>query len=320
MSAGTKVKVAWVGVALCAGLWTEASLAQEQGGAVTSPARLSVKARAQLGADIAAAKASHPEIFATLQRIRAELPDLDANKRGRLAPLTPALKAMGVQAVPALLNEIAVDAAPRGELTDDAWLAWRLGLVEATGMLRDVRAEPVLAALVDGPNGEFLLMKAAAEALGRMGTDTAAAKLIGLARTEGPKQLAVLAGMGECRRARVAGALAQTLSARPEPKVAFHVVKSLQNVGSDWAWQTPVISKSGEEAQVRGAAAKALVAAFVAYDGEVREAALKALLVVNHDGTPALIAQAKTDASPSLKAELERLAQRFDNGPLRRGR
>jgi HEAT repeat protein len=148
-----------------------------------------------------------------------------------------------------------------------------------------------------------------------VGTDSAASKLVALSKA-GPKQKAVLAGMGECRRTKVADALAKALASKPDDDTAKHVIKSLGNVGSAWAWKTPVVAASGEEAAVRKAAAQALVAAFVAYEGEARKGAASAILVVDDPSTPALIDAAKKK-TPALSGELDALAARFANSPLR---
>jgi RNase P/RNase MRP subunit POP5 len=174
----------------------------------------------------------------------------------------------------------------------------------------------VLRAVVDGPESNFAVMKAAAEALGKVGTDSAAARLVALAKAAGPKQKAVLAGMGECRRTKVAEALAAALRGRPDEATAKLVLRSLGNVGSAWAWKTPVIAVSGEEAAVRSIAAKALVSAFVAYEGDARSDAASAILVVDDASTPALIAAAKQKATAEVRAELDKLAVRFANSPL----
>jgi RNase P/RNase MRP subunit POP5 len=316
--------VSWKSVVLLAGLLLGSlgGLAHAAEGVLISPARLPAPARAQLLADLARARAEQPALFAALAELREALPELDQNKRGRLAPVTPPLKALVRQGgLHALLAELAVEAAPGGELTDSAWLTWRLGLLEAVGGSRDVRAEPVLTAILDSPLSEEEVVKAAAEALGKMGTDTAAHKLLALSRSPvATKRLGVLAGMGECRRAVIAEALAATLKARPDAAAAARIIRSLGNVGSAWAWETEIISRSGEGETVRQTAARALVSAFVAYEGETRHGALEALLVVNHPSTPALIAQARTGASPALLSELDRLADRFSSSPLRNTR
>jgi HEAT repeat protein len=289
-------------------------------GVLIAPSRLAAPVRTALVADIQKARKAAPKAFDSVADLRKALPEIDAAKRGRLPSITPALKAIGKDALFPMLEELAVDsslAASRAALTETAWLGWRVSLLEATGMLRDPRAEAVLTAILDSPQAEFAIMKASAEALGRLGTDTAAAKLIAASKGTGAKQTAVLAGMGECRRTIVADALAKAVAGHPDADTAKHVVRSLGNVGSAWAWKTPVIAASGEEAAVRKAAAAALVAAFVAYDGEVRKKAGEAILVVDDPSTPALLTAAKKGAPADLQTELADLAARFAKNPIR---
>lgn len=284
-------------------------------GVVIPAARIPAAARATLIAEIDALKRTNPGAFSALAAKRKLLPDLDAQKRGRLAPLTPMLKAMGPTGLFPMLAELAVEANARGDLTDTAWLAWRVGLLEAVGSLHDARSEATLAAILDGPETDFAVMKAAAEALGRVGTDSAASKLVALSRAAGPKQKAVLAGMGDCRRTKTTEALAKALAARPDEETAKLLFRSLGNAGSAWAWKTPVVAASGEEAAVRKAAAKALVSGFIAYAG-VRQLASDAILVVDDPSTPALIAAAKKRADAALWAELDKLEARFAQNPI----
>lgn len=285
-------------------------------GVVIHPSRIPAGARATLIADIESAKSAHPSAFAAVVEVRKRLPELDANKRGRLPSITPLLKSLGAEGLFPMLAELAVDAPSRGDLTDTAWAAWRVGLLEAVGSVRDPRAEAALTAILESPETDFAVVKAAAEALGKVGTDGAASKLVALSKAAGPKQRAVLAGMGECRRTKVADALAKALASKPDDDTAKHVIKSLGNVGSAWAWKTPVVAASGEEAAVRKATAQALVAAFVAYEGEARKGAASAILIVDEPSTPALIAAAKKK-TPALSGELDALAARFANSPLR---
>lgn len=290
--------------------------AQAAEGVILSPSRLPVAARAALHADITAARARAPSAFSALATVRRGLPELDAQRRGRLAAVTPLLRSIGRDGLFPILAELAVDAPARGALTDTAWLAWRIGLLEAVGALRDPRAEATLTAIVDGPETDFAVMKAAVEALGKIGNDRVAAKVIALSRVAGPRQAAALAGMGECRRAKVAEALSAAIQARPAEETARLVIRSLGNVGSAWAWKTPAVAVSGEEALVRSTAVRALVAAFVAYEGDVRRGATDAILVVDDPSTPALIAAARKGQSAAVVAELDRLAQRFATSPL----
>ncbi|UQA58193.1 hypothetical protein [Polyangium aurulentum] len=287
-------------------------------GVLIAPDRLAPQDRAALVTAIDAAKAQSPSAFQTLAELRRDLPTLDANKRGRLVAITPILKGMGKEALLPMLNELAVDAKGRGDLTETAWLAWRVGLLEAVGMLRDSRSTAVLGAIVEGPESEFPVVRAAASAYGKLGTDAVAQKLIALAKVKSPKQKGILAGMGDCRRRPVADALASMLAARPDADTATLLARSLGDVGSSWAWQTPVIAASGEESAVRAIAAKALVGSYLRYEGETREAIAKAILLVDHDATPSLLATAKANAGTADQAALDALAQRFSKNPIRR--
>ena len=67
--------------------------------------------------------------------------------------------------------------------------------------------------------------------------------------------------------------LAAALVSHPTDATASSVVKSLGDVGNAWAWKTPGATAKDEEAAVRETAARALVSAFVSYDGSVRQAA-----------------------------------------------
>jgi hypothetical protein len=90
-------------------------------------------------------------------------------------------------------------------------------------------------------------------------------------------------------------------------------VKSLGHVGSAWAWKT--LADRSDEAASRETAARALVTAFVQYDGEVREAAAKALLVVDDSHTVALIEAARRGAPADVALALDELARRVANNP-----
>jgi HEAT repeat protein len=296
-------------------------------GALVALDRIPAAQRSTLVSTIQQSRLRDPGAFATVAKLRSQLPTLDAHKRGRLAPLTPALHGLGPAGLMAMLERLAVVAEPHDGLTPTAWMAWRLGLLEAVGALRDPRSEPVLQAIVASDLREPEVARAAAAALGKLGSDSAAKTLI--ARTNkvgagppGAKQLGVLAGMGHCRRTVVAERLATVIRGSSDPQTIALVSRSLGDVGSAWAWQTPVVKQSGEESTTRRTAAAALVDAFVRHGDNRRLAKLitQAILVVDLDATPDLIAEARASAPSSLHGALDRLAKRFANSPLRRRR
>jgi hypothetical protein len=286
-------------------------------GVLLAPDRLSPNARLQLSAEIERARIDQPAAFSAVATVQARLPDLDAHKRGRYAHVGPLLKSIGPSALLPMLQAIAFEAPARGDLSDSVWTAYRSGLLEAVGVLRDPRAEPVLLAVLDGDERNFQVLRSAAEALGYLDNDAAAAKLVALARTRGPKQAAVLAGMGSCRRLPVAQALAAELASHPAETTALSVVKSLGDVGNAWAWKTPGVTARAEEPAVRETAARALVAAFTSYADPVRQAASNALMVVDAPTTPALIQRAQQHASTAVAEALTTLAARYERNPTR---
>src|SRR5690606_10282080 len=93
------------------------------------------------------------------------------------------------------------------------------------------------------------------------------------------REEAILAGMGACHRVAVARALADVLAKHPEGERAKVVARSLGRVGNAWAWKT--LPDRSEETSSRRIAAEALVGAYVHYRSEAREAAAKALLVID---------------------------------------
>lgn len=287
-------------------------------GAILSPDRIVAADRSALEQAITAERNSKPAAFESLARLRQDLPALDADKRGRAVPVAAILKGMGKDGLLPILNEIAFHGRARDGLTDSAWNAWRVGLVEAVGFLRDGRSAPVLTAILDGSDSEFDLIRAAAGALGKLGTDAAARKLVTMARQKNSKQLAVLAGMGHCRRTSVVNELAAALLVQPDAQSASVVARALGDIGSAWAWKTPIVQASGEENAVRSAAAKALVVSYLRYEDDARSSIGKALLMVDYADTPALIEAAKKGERPERRILLDELAVRFKKSPLHR--
>lgn len=308
--------IATLGLALSLGLATEA----RADGVALAPSALDAKSRKGLADDIADAKRNRPAVFARVGSLRLKMAELDDEKRGRLASVSPILKAMGPEALMPMLEELAFDAAPQGKLTDSAWLAWRVGLLEALGALRDARSASVAEAILAGPNTDGPVMRAAAQALGKLNTVEAANQLIALLPTaDVDTRDAILAGMGHCRRALVAERLAYELSQANRDQVLV-LARALGDVGNAWAWRTPFVQATGEEGQVRGVAAEALVDAFVVHhDARLLKRHLtQAILVVDHDATPTLIAKARAGADATLDAALDELLARFDRSPLRK--
>ncbi len=278
--------------------------------------KMPAPARANLRVAIAKARSADAAAVTQVHAIAAAAREADLHARARKAPISLRLSALGPRAVLPLIDLLAFDAAPYApnESAADRASVQR-DLIEAIGLLKDARALPVLAVAVTR-QGDFATMRTSAEALARLDSDAAAAALLGaLAASSGEHTTALLSGMGACHRPVVARKLADRLGAHPDAAVARHLVKSLGSVGNAWAWQT--LASRSDEAAVREAAATALVAGYVYYTGEVREAAAKALLAVSDAHTPALIAAARSGASSEIALSLDDLAARFAANPTR---
>lgn len=289
-------------------------------GVALAPSALDAKSRQSLADAIADAKTKRPAAFARVGSLRLKMAELDEKKRGRLASVSPILKAMGPDALMPMLEELAFEATPRGKLTDSAWLAWRVALLEAVGALRDPRSAPVADAILAGSPTDGLVMRAAAQALAKLNTVEAGNRLIALLQSaDVDTRDAIVAGMGHCRRTVVAERLATELSQASGDEVTL-LSRALGDVGNAWAWRTPFVQATGEEALVRGVAADALIEAFTQHHATplLRQQLTQAILVVDHADTPALIAQARAGADAALDAALDELQARFDRSPLHR--
>lgn len=250
-------------------------------------------------------------VTAPLDDVVRELPKLDQARRGNLPIVTPLLKRLGPSALLPMLEALSRPA-PKG-LSVTAARGYRLSLIEATGMLRDARAEPTLFAILDSAR-DFDTARITAEAIGRIGSDAALAKLT--AAADGPQREGVLAGLGHCRRAGAAALLAGALDGSLAPLPAKRVIRALGNVGNAAAWK--LASDRREEASARATAADALVRAFVTYgDEELRTAASNAIMVVDDPTTPALIARTRLLVDDATARALDALSARFMDNPAR---
>lgn len=297
---------------LAAALFALATLAAPAS-ALAAPAldhvTLAPEAAQTLRASVAAARASDPRAFADVAALVARTPELDRKARSGKAPVSLALAAMGGRAVMPLAELLAFD--PPAGLTREQVRAARLPALEALGMLRDARVAPVLFGWLE--QADLDATRVAAEAVARLDSDEAATRLVSaLSRASGDRALAVLAGMGSCHRAPVAKALADRL-AQADEATARVVVKSLRRAASPWAWQT--LARRDDESAVRDLASEALVGAFVRFDGETRDAAEKALAVVDDGRVSTFVKSARARATAPKQADLDALAARLAARP-----
>jgi len=292
---------------------TVASAASANGLVLPSSA-FSSEDKEALVASVEKARAESLKAFQSVETIVRQMPSLDAKKRGRYAPITQTMRLLGKDLLfPAL--EVLALRAPSVEMNASAALSLKMGLIESVGELKDARAVPVLKAILQSAQAEKEVYRSAGEALGRMGTDEAAATLISLSRGTSTRAQAVLSGMGTCRRLDVVQRLAQSLEGQSNTVSAVSVIKSLGEVGNSWAWRLEPSRAS--ETQVRNSAAQALVQAFVKGDSTVRQAASNALMVIDAPATLQYVQVATMNVDDRTKEDLQRHQKRFENNPVR---
>ncbi|MFN7133330.1 MAG: hypothetical protein ACK4N5_14725, partial [Myxococcales bacterium] len=123
-------------------------------GLLVNAAALPPKVREALAADIRAAREQNPRAFAAFERLRTDLPDLDAKKRGGLVPVSLLLKPMGAEAFLPVVEELAFRTVGTTGLSKQATLAWKIGLLETMGNVRDPRSLPLFQAFLTGGETE----------------------------------------------------------------------------------------------------------------------------------------------------------------------
>jgi len=285
-------------------------------GMLVSGSQLAAATAQSLQARIAQARAADPDSFVAVRRVIEDAPRFAEQARHRRALITPALRAIGPRALWPLVEYIAFASPDRAAFTDQQWLDVRCGVLEAAGMIRDAQALPAFDAVLADPAQPPIVTRFAAEAVGRIGDDDAVRALqTRLAAAGGERRSAILAGMGQCRRAAVARLLAAELRASAPGETRSALIEALRDVGNSWAWNTPAIAASGEGETVRRVAAAALVGQFTRLTAPEQEAATKALLVSDHPATPALVAGVRA-VGPEDRAALDRLLARLQDNPL----
>ena len=310
------VRKTFVGIALTLALLGMSETASAAGAGLDTN-DLPAATLTELRAEIEKARAQTPELFKAVADVAAQARDLDANARKPGIPLTMHFKPLGNRALYPLLEALVFDSHAAKDLPPSAASALRLGLIEAVGSIRDPRAIPVLAKIMEVGRDDQTV-RASAEGLARIGTDDALAILTSAAKkakTDGgnDRERAILSGMKDARREAAARFLARRLEQNPDNETARIVARSLGGVGNAWAWKT--LADQREMSATRAIAANALVAAYVRFGGDVREQAAKAILVVDDPSTPTLISQAKKSASGDVTLALEALERRFANNP-----
>jgi hypothetical protein len=291
------------------------------GGTARADVPLSSEARSRLEASIQSAHARDAATFDAVRGVVAQADALDHQKRGRFYPMTSLLRSVvrgHSGSAMALLEPLVAPQRFTMPSSESARIALFAGLLEAAGDSKDPAAAPVYRAIIANET-EFYELRAAVEALGKLGNDADVAMLSSLAQTRGPKQDAVIAGMGDCRRVAAARALEAVVAQNPTGMSAKHLARALSAMGSAWALATPNAAPALEAPAIRDTTARAALAMWMS-NAEARTDASNALVVIAAPDAPTWIAGAKRGASPDLAAALDALAARLAHNPTMTGR
>ncbi|MFU8806112.1 MAG: HEAT repeat domain-containing protein [Bradymonadaceae bacterium] len=262
--------------------------------------------------------AERPELFAQVAIMKTQVAQADRRRRGRLAHVSPLYRSLGPDALLPMLYTIAAETPLETGLMPRAWVAYRGGMLEAVGNLRDPRSAPVLWAVLDGPTSHPVILRAAAEAIARLGDDENVSRLITFTGRAEDHQHVFVASLGTARRVPSALFLAGLARDSTEAEVRQAAVRALGDVANDWAWQTTEIAGSGEGEEVRAIAFAALLEIYLETRGLLREEAAKSLLLVNSPGALDSVEKARTRADKGQRTALDDLARRLENNPLNR--
>ena len=300
-------------------LFSSAALAE---GALIDPSALADSDKVRLQSWISEARKTDPEPFRVLSQLEREMPEADAQKRGRFVPVTRSFRSYGARSLPAIVERLVFQGGAIRSWTSSAETAFLAGIVQVLGEFVDTRTEPVLHALLDAPTvTEFHLVYTTAGALGWHGTAAAERHLLEAASQVSERQFGVLAGLGRLHTVSAIETVAMALDSETVPSRRKWLVRSIRDAGNRGYWrQARKRNQGADENSVRLAAMQALVKAFVSSQHDVQLAAANGIMVVDHPETDAELSAAASTSDIEVVRKIERLQKRFANPPLMRRR
>jgi hypothetical protein len=282
------------------------------GAGALSSAQLSAQEQARLAKSVGEARVQSREAFDGLARLKAEVPRMDAMKRGRLAPIAHIVTALGPGAAYAIAQELLLEGERPATFTNTAWRSWQMALLDAWGGFRHPETAFALRAVVQSETSPELLV-VAARAYAKLETDAVAMDLVQWME-RGPRGALILKGAGDCRRLVVAQAVARQLERAQDDASAETAIAVLTDLGHAVPWQG---TRHPEEAEaVRNLAAKALIDAALRFPAR-RTQVTHGLVKVDATATEQLLSEAQRRSTPQLRQELARMRTRYVEHPVR---
>ena len=235
---------------------------------------------AHIAGDLATLWDDDPGVFRRIEAVRTHL--IDVRRRGgdiRRVDVARKLAVIGDEALVPMLWRIAADDPMESGMDLRTWRAWRIGLLEAVGRLRDERSLPVLETVITGADPHSPVRQVATSALGRVGDDESLQRLVEYAETTTPRRRkAIVAGLGDGRRMVALDYLLERADESSVPSERRAAIRSLGDWANQWAWETSELeSRRGEGRTGRQRIIRHLVEWFPEFDKDLREEAVKSL-------------------------------------------
>lgn len=303
-----RARTSVLGLLLGGALLLGAAAARADGLALAT-SELPAEAKKTLLKEVTAHKAAHPETFTKVRDIQGIKPEVYRAYRNPIPMAGLELKRLGKDALLPMLSALAVEA-PAVMLSEQEKTAYVIGLLEASSVLRDTRGGPVYKAIFESKNKPADVLRAAAEAMGRLCGDAELATLKKHTAAGDALRPHAIRGLGQCRRKESAEHLATLLAEAKDAASAEPITDALGLVASSWAWKAMGAKVATTAKEVQTIAAKALVGAFTRHK-DARVTAKKALRLVESPEAVTLIATARTTADADTKAALDALAKQL---------
>ena len=284
-------------------------------GILVADSQIPAAERNKLWSEIEAYRAVNPAAFEAVRSLKGHRPETYKKWRNPVPAVGMELRRLKQAGLLPMLEALAFQAPERGTLTEREYRALKVGLLEATGMLRDGRSATILQqAYLNATHPDVIW--AAGEALGRL-CDDSSYKLLSKHLT-GARKEGAIAGLGQCRRIDGTEKLAGMLASAADEAEATAIAKALGVAASSWAWATYGPEAQAQGLEVRRIAAEALVPAFIRLQGKARKAASKGLTMAEYPGMAALVRQHRHRANEPTAQALDRLVARIEKRLSRR--
>lgn len=267
---------------------------------------LSAEARKALVKDAAAHKAAHADTWNAVRDVPGIKPEVYKAFRNPRPIAALDLKRLGKEALLPMLSALVLET-PAVMLNEAEKEAYVIGLLEASSALRDARSGPVYTAIFESKGKSAGVLRAAAEAMGRLCGDAELASLKKHTASADPLRAHAIRGLSQCRRKEGAEHLASLLAAATDAASAEPIADALGLAASSWAWKAMGAKHAAAAKDVQAVAAKALVGAFARYK-DARPTAKKSLRLVDAPDVAKLISAVRPAVDVETQTALDALA------------